>query len=337
MTPDSRAIPFEEAAQIAAGLGGLKPENPVLHSALRLLRGESVDSIHPLQTSLREPHPRRWKERLVAAWTLGRAKLSDDDSDSASGTLIEVLENGYRERGRFKLLRWIARTYAPAFVIGASVATGAYLDSPFGWYSPWVPLVIMIAMMVGTPSLFITIPLQSFFEKRQNDRVRAAAAVALANRGHIEAIGPLSGCLFDSDEIVRHACALALHDLLPKVKESDYGALGADSMTKLGRALGNPDGSLVTKLLDALAKVGTSHAVPHVEKLLKSTRSTLTRDRAQRVIEILIERSRREAAGKDLLRASRSPGDPAELLRPARTLAEAEIEQLLRPTGENLN
>ena len=125
--------------------------------------------------------------------------------------------------------------------------------------------------------------------------------------------------------------------LLPGITESDYGVLGADSMTKLGRALSHPDGSLVTKILDTLEKIGTSHVTRHVERLLATTRSTLTKDRARRVLDALEERSRREAAGKDLLRAARSSADSAALLHPARSQAEAEIEQLLRPTGDNLN
>ncbi len=91
------------------------------------------------------------------------------------------------------------------------------------------------------------------------------------------------------------------------------------------------------KALDALEKIGTSHAIPHVERLLKDTRSTLTRDRAQRVLNVLNSRKRREAEGKDLLRAVVTPQDPTALLRPAQSAAESEIEQLLRPAGDNLN
>ena len=108
-------------------------------------------------------------------------------------------------------------------------------------------------------------------------------------------------------------------------------------MSKLGRALSDSDGSLVAKILDALEKVGTSHAIPHVERLFNTTRSTLVRDRSQRVLDVLNDRKARESEGRGLLRAARSPEDPAALLRPARTAAESEIEQLLRPTSDNLN
>ena len=183
MTPesDSSRIPFEEVEKAAPALGGMQPGNPVLQAALKLLRGESVGSVHPLQASLREPHPKRWRERLAAAWTLGRAPLSEDDSDSASGTLIEVLENGFRERTRSKLLRWACKTYAPALVIGVIAATVMLIDRHYYYDPPWLPMVFMIAAMVGTSSLFITIPLQSILEKRQNDKVRAAAAKRAAS------------------------------------------------------------------------------------------------------------------------------------------------------------
>ena len=334
---DSERVPLKDAEQIAHALGGMQPGNPVLQNALRLLRGETIESALPLQASLREPHPSRWRERLAAAWTLGRARLTEEESDSASGTLIDVLENGFRENGRSKLARWFFRTYAPAFVVALVAATAFALEGPNYGEPPWLGMIILITWMVGTMSLFITVPLQSHLERRLNDRVRAAAAEALAHRNHVEAVGPLAGCLFDSDPGVKAASATALHELLPRIKDSDYGILGADSMAKLGRALTFPDGSLVTKVLDALEMVGTSHAARHIERLLSTTRSTLTRDRARRVLDTLEDRARREAAGKDLLRAARSPADPGALLRPARTQAEAEIEQLLRPSGENLN
>jgi HEAT repeat protein len=195
----------------------------------------------------------------------------------------------------------------------------------------------MTTAIVGTLLVPFSVIFHSLLEKRKSDSIRASAACGLAPRGYVEAVGPLAGCLFDSSAEVRLACAEALHAVLPELTESDYGSLGAESIDNLGRALTDLDVRLVSKALDALEKVGTSHAIPHVEKLLKNTRSTLTRDRAQQVLEVLNERKHREAAGKDLLRAARSPEGPSALLRPATTAAESEVDQLLRASGESLN
>jgi len=304
--PQATQIPLEDAEQAAASFGSLRPGNPVLRSALRLLRGERIESIQPLHNTLKDPNPKRWRERIAAAWTLGRAPLGPEESDAAAGILMNVLENEFRERSLTKLVRWTVRTALSAFLI-------SYLGvmTLYGVAEPhWLDELAVVFSVIGIGALPLALPLQSIFEKGRNDRVRAAAARALGHRGHVESVGPLSGCLFDSSLLVRQASAESLHDLLPRLRDEDFGILGADSVSKLGRALTDSDGSLVVKSLDALEKVGTSHAIPHVERLLKDTRSTLTRDRAQRVLDVLISRKRREAEGKDLLRAVVTPPDP---------------------------
>ena len=336
--PSTTHIPLEDAEQAAASFGSLRPGNPVLRSALRLLRGEPIESIQPLHIALKDPNPKRWRERMAAAWVLGRTPLGPEDSDAAAGTLMNVLEHEFSERGRRKLVRWTVRTYSAALVLAIFlIVTGLLFDRPPWSGEPFPLMLLFLFLLLGTVALPFSMVVQSLWEESRNDKVRAEAARALGHRGHVETVGSLAGCLFDCSFAVRQASAEALHRLLPAITGADYGILGADSVTKLGRVLTDSDGTLVAKALDALEKAGTSHAIPHVERLLRNTGSTLTRDRAQRVLDVLNARKRREIEGEGLLRAITSPQDPAALLRPAQSAAESEIEQLLRPAGENLN
>ncbi len=161
-TPNAILIPLEDAEQAAACFGSLRAGNPVLRSALRLLRGEPIESIQPLHSSLKDPNPKRWKERIAAAWTLGRSPLTSEDSDAASGTLMNVLENVFRERGRTKMPRWVFRTALPALTIGVIAATAIVF-----WPPALLPLWSLLAPYCAfhrcrnwriSPAIFNSVP-----------------------------------------------------------------------------------------------------------------------------------------------------------------------------------
>ena len=140
---------------------------------------------------------------------------------------MNVLENQFRERSLMKLLRWTTRHFLAALVF-AYVGEMTFYGVAEPFWMDELAVVFGVLAIGGVP---FTLPLPSLIEKGRNDRVRVAAAKALANRGQIEAVGPIAGCLFDSRLEVRQACAEALHQLLPRVTDEHYGTLGADSIS----------------------------------------------------------------------------------------------------------
>jgi HEAT repeat protein len=165
-------------------------------------------------------------------------------------------------------------------------------------------------------------------------RVRAEAADSLGRLGYVEAVGPLAAALFDWDRNVRSAASAALHQLLPRLGSDQMGQFGAETMHHLGRALAHPDGELVAKALTALGEIGTSHALPYVERTVRSGRTGRIREAADRVRAILEERKHRETEVGRLLRPSSTSGDnAATLVRPARSVAEQELDLYLRPSA----
>src|SRR5437588_6000939 len=98
-----------EANQAVSLLGRLPLESEVRGLALRLIRGERLDSIEPLVAVLLEPSHIRWREAEVAAWALGRAELGQEERDWAASALMDRLEAAQRESKLAIALRLVPR------------------------------------------------------------------------------------------------------------------------------------------------------------------------------------------------------------------------------------
>ena len=85
----------------------------------------------------------------------------------------------------------------------------------------------------------------------------------------------------------------------------------------MAKALKNADGALAHKLLEALAKAGTSHAVPYVERFAHTAKTVRLRDAAAAALEILRSRKASELDHSRLLRPSEHSTAQDYLLRPA--------------------
>jgi HEAT repeat protein len=315
-------LTLEETDAAVSEIARLPEGSVVRRTALALIRGETLETIRPLVGALADPSPKRWRERAVAAWTLGKARLGSQDTDTAVSALLEVLENGCRESLWRRYRRALGRSLLTASCAGmaAFLLFALYLDDRFGY----IPLAI------AAPALLLR-----WFHSLLNDvwcrdRVRAAAATALGHLRAPESAGTLAAVLHDGDPDVRHAAAQALHELLPTLTAGHFWLLGAQSIANLGRALSCPDGTLAFRVLEALEKVGTSHAIPFVERAARRGRTARFRDAASRVLSLLHERQSQENQRFTLLRPAEAP-DASLLLRPARASGECDTQQLLRP------
>src|SRR5262249_43221285 len=106
----------------------LKRKSPVRHLALAALRGESLTTISPLLQALESPRNSE-KSRLVAAWTLGRARLNARQQEVAAGALEQVLL-GSVEYDSGPILRAILR-----IIMGGMLLT--FLFSILSWQGDW--------------------------------------------------------------------------------------------------------------------------------------------------------------------------------------------------------
>ncbi len=323
--PDTSQATLEEVEVILSRVARLRSASPgrrlATRTALSLLGKPPVESVQPLVSTLHNASVSLWREREIAAWTLGRAPLSPHDRDAVSASLLGVLENAYRESGWTRAARAVMRNVAVGMifaVFGFGIFDGG---------APFLGAVTMINVMIAP----IVFPLSLAYDRHLNDHVRAAAAIAVGRLSVPEAVGPLAAALFDRSASVRSAAELALHQVLPALKEEHYGRLGAESMAAVGKCLSHPDAMLVFKMLDALKVVGTGSAVPFVEKLAHSGRTMKLRDTAAEVLTVLRDRQRRENDSERLLRSTNSPTDSSGmLLRPARDTSEGDSQQLLR-------
>jgi HEAT repeat protein len=319
-----------EASAVLPFIGRLKEESRVRALALDVLQGREPESIQAATELLQQPAGLLWSERITAAWALGHAALDTAQADAANAALLDTLE----DRNAHRLwLRGVSRAYLlalPAAIVGFF----RMLTEDGYWGGPPLPAVfIMMVIAIGTMILPFVGTASITHDLLGRARLRAQAARSLGKRRSPESVGALAQALFDSNARVRYAAADALHHVLPVLTHEHYGLFGVETMNHLGRALSHPDPRLVTAVLNALERVGTSAAIPAVERVARRGRTVLLRDRAHEVLAVLAERRDREGQRDRLLRPTVSPEEPsAVLLRVARE-AEADPRTLLRPTG----
>lgn len=331
MTEDAsgKGPPVEELDAIVQQVGRLSPGSVVRQIALQMMRGERVSRVYPLLQALKDAAPARWREREVAAWALGRADFEPQDRETAVNALLETLEQQIREPVHRLLARTAARSAAAAILLQMLLL---YLfGTPLG--APGEAMLILWALL-----FLFTFPVMitaiSMLESGRQDRIRSAAADSLGKLSDPESVGTLAGELFTGSAAVRAAAARALHRVLPTLTSEHYGALGPQSIANLGRALNHSDTQLVFKVLSALERVGTSHAIPFVEKLRRDGRTTRLRDAAENTLATLYARQKQEQMRDTLLRVASSPySSQNTLLRPARFTMSDNPEQLLRPSS----
>lgn len=183
------------------------------------------------------------------------------------------------------------------------------------------------------------------------------------------AVGPLAEALDMDNQSLRQEAERALIRLLPQLQASDAGLLNDDQRACLYRALAGRKTELTLAILKALEQIGDGKALPVVERLRDSARSTISlrkalqppvwnerpggwrapplfgrlrakAENAARILETaeaclpsLRERAAQEQAAQTLLRPATAPGSPAEiLLRPAQGVSATDPNLLLRPS-----
>src|SRR5258706_11353885 len=200
--PLNDQVSLEEVDLVVSRLAkmrGMSATKRLALATLSSLTGKPQgETIQPLIGVLGDPSLRKWKEREMAAWTLGRTSLNADEKDAAAATLMDVLESAANENIWRQLGRILAIDIVAAF---AMILFWRMLNPWSFWGQPFSFVFFRFSIMF----LPVTVPLCLLGQKSLNDRARIASAVALGNLAIPETVGALAGALRDRNRAIRVA------------------------------------------------------------------------------------------------------------------------------------
>jgi hypothetical protein len=332
LLPDVVAdISFSEAQQAEKTIRRLKRGNPVRKLARNVMNRRPIGEVQPLFESLADTS-RPAGEREIAAWTLGWTPLDAEQQTHAATLLRDVLEGEQAPdptRGQRILKRTLAVSLPVTFLFLLWILHLLWIRhlDPYGfrfsyqfsyWYRYYAqrawPMLWQACLSITALALVPTVPVSLLLDRKCNNRVRAAAAVALGRLQSVEAIGALTTALYDRSASVRRAAVSALKNILPLLTNAHYGQLGVQVIPNLCRALQHGDELLVLHVLSALELIGDGQATRPVEQMVRSGRTERLRNLAARVLPMLQERQRQEKASQMLLRAATPVAPGADML-----------------------
>ena len=250
--------------------------------------------------------------------------------------------------------RWTRQTITYPYIVLQLTIVTIWITTTLSWSGPTYSIIDAIAdiftiavgilggcflgtalfLFLGIP---ILLPLQRIYAKRERSILANEAANALILIQDKRALLPLLSTAFGASALrqslfPKKAAQRVVLSLLPLLNHQDYGTLSPFQLQWLFRLLFHPRPYIVLRVLRAMEYVGTSQAIPPIQRLLKRGKTPNIRSEAERILSILQERQHQEQAPTFLLRASAMPQTPSEqLLRPAQETRETPPEQLLRP------
>ncbi|HLK55696.1 MAG TPA: hypothetical protein VKU00_03990 [Chthonomonadaceae bacterium] len=305
-----------------------------------------------LLKTLKRPAEVQWRKISQAAETLGQAQLSEQQAHIAANSLCMVLANQQTkpwQRLLLHALRMGMRVALPLCLAGIALAIWHYygnldckLDSDCE--GPYWGMEILTGLgFYGFCILSLWVALLSVpIDLNYGNRTRAAAARALGRLRISESAGPLAKAVLWR-RWIRATAVQALNSILPTLTAEHYGQCEAELVPNLCRILNRQQWlgfmdvdelEMESAILKALEKVGDARAITTIQRLAKNGRSPYSREAAQRLLPILLERQNQEIAPQMLLRGSHiSSASPEQLLRPASNTVSEPPEVLLRPAG----
>lgn len=328
--PNNPTLPeVDDADRVVGLIARLPHESIVRRLGMQVVQGRPIDSIEPLTASLQRPGFRRWREQKIAAWALGRTTVPEQDREQVVQRLLDTLDGVYRENWANRLGRGAGWTSCVVFSFVLVLMLFGDMRS-IGRVDDMLPILAMMHVMFGMG----VIPATLRHSNVTDAHVRAEAAVSLGRLSSVDAIGTLAGAVHDRNDEVRTAAARALHQLLPLVTFEHFGTFGTVAIENLGRVLFHQDGQLVFKALAALERVGTSAAIPFVQRARDRGRTQRVQDAAGAVLQVLLDRKHHETQRDQLLRPSDGLHDSAVLLRAPTSSSSEDHSVLLQPASD---
>ncbi len=231
----------DDPAAIRALVGALKEDDSFLESDIRnALRGKGVAAVPALIEGLHHPEVR---VRRYSAATLG-----DIGDASARPALLEALEEEREPEVRAGILYALGGT-------GNSADIPKLLEAR-GEEDPDVRRLATFSLgKIGDSSV---IPVLKNDLENGNWKVREGAARALGNIGDASVIPALVRALKDVEQV-------------ESVAVEALGKIGEPAIPALTDALGDADPGIRWRVVEALGKIGNSHAVPGLFKALEDS------------------------------------------------------------------
>src|SRR5258706_6544804 len=113
-------VSLEEVDLVVSRLAKMREMSATKRLALATLSSltgkPQGETIQPLLGVLSDPSLKKWREKEMAAWALGRTDLNLGDKDAVSAALMDVLERAARENAA----QVIGRTAIRALLFGIS-------------------------------------------------------------------------------------------------------------------------------------------------------------------------------------------------------------------------
>lgn len=202
--------------------------------------------------------------------------------------------------------------------IGISIAVAGF-----------VPFVFLYMMLVCV----VFLPLLNLCAARERGQLAQSAIQALGNFNDKRPLPMLMDIAFGPRLAPARIARTTLLRLLPLLDASDADRLSPRTRHQLAQALRKSEPNMAIALLNALEHVGFGQAADTVEDMSQEGATADVRERAERLLPVLQERQRAEAACASLLRPTSAPAAvAAELLRATNLPVPAPPAQLLRPS-----
>ena len=290
--------------------------SPLRHLIEMILGGASQSQISnsPLFTALASSPASRWKERVLAAWAMGRVKLSRDEKNAAENMLMETVAPEEADTFLDRLLRGFSWGYG---LMSPIALVGSIILSKFGSEMDWGVAFIQLLVTLGTLSSLFTIPYCFWWgheDAIHMNILRAASAESLGRLHIFGSIGALSKAVYDSNALVQESSTSALMEILPLIQEDHRNEINEVSMHAMGELLSHPNSMLVVRALEALEVVGTGKMIPYVEHMIQFGAGHGLREKARKTLSVLEQRRKNELESQHLMRAAIAPNDEQDLL-----------------------
>lgn len=346
-TPPPLKLTAEEMKTVFSLTEKMKRRSSIRQIADDLIGGRysALNSLEPVARPLIRPSRSRWRERQVACWVLGRARLNLDQREFAVSTLTQVLE------GRLDADPWqVVRRSLFSSVLFSMVMTQwmmPYYNSTMMWWNDFLPL-----LCISLPAFFLVM---LAMQRLQDAQIRAQAATSLGHLAPLESLDALVAAIqrrpgnrLRANRLgltympvglgrrhVRSAAARALPFVLARITSEQYGQIPAATMVGLLAALDTCDENLAVSIVNAFALVGDSKVLSAVQRLAagngRAAREERVYQAAQRALPLIQTRVENARAPQTLLRASSVPATPQEqLLRPVEEQTPHDPLELLR-------
>lgn len=332
----------EERKRITALVRQLRQPGSVSRLVESLLEADSGGraDVGLLVAVVEYSYVRSWRERVLAAWTLGRVPLSPRQVPRVTSALSGILSTGKQsaDAATHGCYRAWHIGLVPGFL--SSLIIGFFAFIPDGDIALRLlnSSIVIAAMTLFNSALFgliclpVALPAVLASDRHRMNWLRAECAAALGRHPTVDAIPPLAEAVQDISPRVRQAAKRALQQTLPLLTAEYYGRVEPSTLSALCKMLSETDEELVVTVLEALEKVGTGTVVSEVLRLTSGGATPRIRQTAQRVLPVLLQRRRQENDARMLLRPSPSPAISAgTLLRPISCAATADPQVLLRP------